>query len=163
MFQMDLQKAERFIDDRRVQEAEEICESVLAQRPDHVRALRLMAEIRLRARQLLARTVTVKIRDDSFGTVTRSRSMVAPSSSTQTLYRLARALFERWRSDHRSTAVRLLGMGVSGLEDDPRGGHELGDSADSLSARRIDAVVDRINERFGGNRVVHGQTLRRKR
>lgn len=52
MFQMDLQKAERFIDDRRVQEAEEICESVLAQRPDHVRALRLMAEIRLRARQL---------------------------------------------------------------------------------------------------------------
>ena len=52
MFQMDLQKAERFIDDRRVQEAEEICESVLTQRPDHVRALRLMAEIRLRARQL---------------------------------------------------------------------------------------------------------------
>lgn len=52
MFQMDLQKAERFIDDRRVEEAEEICKSVLAQRPDHVRALRLMAEIRLRDKQL---------------------------------------------------------------------------------------------------------------
>ncbi len=52
MFQMDLQKAERFIDDRRVQEAESICHTVLAQRPDHVRALRLMAEIRLRERRL---------------------------------------------------------------------------------------------------------------
>jgi len=52
MFQMDLQKAERFIDDRRVQEAESICQTVLEQRPDHVRALRLMAEIRLRERRL---------------------------------------------------------------------------------------------------------------
>ena len=52
MFQMDLQKAERFVDDRRVQEAEEICQSVLAERPDHVRALRLMGEIRLRRGQL---------------------------------------------------------------------------------------------------------------
>ena len=52
MFQMDLQKAERFIEDRRVQEAESICQTVLEQRPDHVRALRLMAEIRLRERRL---------------------------------------------------------------------------------------------------------------
>jgi tetratricopeptide (TPR) repeat protein len=52
MFQMDLQKAERFVDDRRVQEAEDICQSVLAERPDHVRALRLMGEIRLRHGQL---------------------------------------------------------------------------------------------------------------
>ena len=38
---------------------------------------------RLRAAGLSARTVTVKIRDDRFHTVTRSRSMVAPSSSTR--------------------------------------------------------------------------------
>jgi len=49
---MDLQKAERYMDDRRVQEAEDICLSVLADRPDHVRALRIMGEIRLRHRQL---------------------------------------------------------------------------------------------------------------
>ncbi|UCC13661.1 MAG: tetratricopeptide repeat protein, partial [Gammaproteobacteria bacterium] len=49
---MDLQKAERYMDDRRVQEAEDICLSVLADRPDHVRALRIMGEIRLRHRDL---------------------------------------------------------------------------------------------------------------
>jgi tetratricopeptide (TPR) repeat protein len=44
---MDLQRAERSMRDRRVEEAEEICQSVLTERPDHVWALRLMAEIRL--------------------------------------------------------------------------------------------------------------------
>jgi tetratricopeptide (TPR) repeat protein len=44
---MDLQRAERSMRDRRVDEAETICQSVLTERPDHVWALRLMAEIRL--------------------------------------------------------------------------------------------------------------------
>ncbi len=48
MFQMDLQRAERGLRDRRVGEAETICQSVLAERPDHVWALRLMAEVRLK-------------------------------------------------------------------------------------------------------------------
>jgi len=47
VYQMDLQRAERSMRDRRVDEAEDICQSVLTERPDHVWALRLMAEIRL--------------------------------------------------------------------------------------------------------------------
>jgi tetratricopeptide (TPR) repeat protein len=48
---MDLQRAERDMRDRRVAEAESICQSVLADRPDHVWALRLMAEIRIRQKR----------------------------------------------------------------------------------------------------------------
>jgi tetratricopeptide (TPR) repeat protein len=48
---MDLQRAERDMNDRRVAEAESICQSVLADRPDHVWALRLMAEIRIRQKR----------------------------------------------------------------------------------------------------------------
>lgn len=51
MFQMDLQRAERGLRDRRIGEAETICQSVLADRPDHVWALRLMAEIRIKQQQ----------------------------------------------------------------------------------------------------------------
>ncbi len=51
MFQMDLQRAERGLRDRRIGEAETICQSVLADRPDHVWALRLMAEIRIKQKQ----------------------------------------------------------------------------------------------------------------
>lgn len=118
---------------------------------------------RLRAKHLLAGTVVVKIRDDRFRTVTRSKSLVAPSNNTRTLYRMARALFDNWWAGHSSTSVRLLGMGVSRLEDEAVSGHEEGDQADSPAEQNIDRVFDRINERFGGDGIVHGQTLKRRK
>jgi DNA polymerase-4 len=118
---------------------------------------------RLRSKGLLARTVTVKIRDDAFRTVTRSCTMVAPTDGTRALYRLARALFERWRTAHPRVSVRLLGMGVSSLQADPGPGHDPGDAQGASPQRRIDAVLDRINERFGEEHAVHGQTMRRRR
>ena len=118
---------------------------------------------RLRSQGLVARTVVVKIRDARFHTVTRSRSLRACSCSTRTLYRMARALFEHWRESHRTTSVRLLGMGVSGLEDALEGGESVADRIDSPREQRIDLVLDSINQRFGESGVVHGQTLRRKK
>ncbi len=118
---------------------------------------------RLRAKHLLARTVTVKIRNDAFRTVTRSRSMVAPSNSTKTLYRMARALFDKWRGNNLATPVRLLGMGVSGLEDETDPMHHDGDQADSPSEQRVDRVFDDINKRFGKAHIVHAQTLKRQK
>ena len=116
---------------------------------------------RLRAKHLLARTVTVKIRNDAFKTATRSRSMVAPSNSTKTLYRMARALFDKWRSSNLATPVRLLGMGVTGLEVETDPMHHDGDQADSPTEQKVDRVFDDINRRFGDAHIVHGQTLKR--
>jgi DNA polymerase-4 len=117
---------------------------------------------RLRAQQLMAGTVVVKIRDGSFQTVTRSRSLIACSNSTRTLYRMARALFETWRGQHRTTAVRLLGMGVSGLEPENVEGKARGDQLDSRSEQSLDRVFDRINQRFGDTKIVHGLSMRKK-
>jgi DNA polymerase-4 len=118
---------------------------------------------RLRRRRLLARTVTVKIRDSAFHTVTRSRSMRFSSDSTRTLYRMARALFESWRENHRATPVRLLGMGVSGLEDVDHSAYGQGEGTDGSDDQKLDQVVDRINTRFGEHGMTHAQTLRRKK
>jgi len=118
---------------------------------------------RLRAAGLMASTVVVKIRDPGFHTVTRSRSMRACSNSTQTLYRMARALFEKWRESHRTTPIRLLGMGVTGLEQAEASAHDTGDRLDSRGEQEIDRVFDSINKRYGEARIVHGQTLRRKK
>jgi DNA polymerase-4 len=98
---------------------------------------------RLRASDLLALTVVVKIRDDSF--------------------RMARALFDNWRSSQQDTPVRLLGMGVSGLEHGPESGHDEGDQADSAAEQGIDRVTDSINQRFGDQGIVHAQTLKRRK
>ncbi len=118
---------------------------------------------RLREHGLMASTVVIKIRDPAFHTVTRSRSMRACSNSTRTLYRMARALFENWRESHKTTPVRLLGMGVSGLEKTHAADHLAGDLVDSRSEQALDRVFDSINERWGEARIVHGQTLRTKK
>ena len=118
---------------------------------------------RLRAEGLMASTVVVKIRDPGFHTVTRSRSMRACSNSTKTLYRMARALFESWRENHKTTPVRLLGMGVSGLEESHAADHAAGDLADSRSEQQLDRVFDTINQRFGEAGISHGRALGRKK
>ena len=115
---------------------------------------------RLREQGLLARTVTVKIRDHRFRTVTRSSTLRAGSDSTRTLYRMARALFERWRQGQRGTPVRLIGVGASGLE--PAGERAAGDRLEGRGERVVDRVLDEINRRYGEAGVVHAQTLRRK-
>jgi len=118
---------------------------------------------RLRLKHLLARTVVVKIRDNSFRTATRSKSLVAPSNNTRPLYRMARALLDKWLETHSATPLRLLGMGVSGLEDEPLPGHDEGDQADTPAEQNVDRVFDRINQRFGDKGIVHGQTLKRRK
>jgi len=122
---------------------------------------------RLRKRQLIARTVVIKVRDPAFNTVTRSRSMRAGSNSTMTLYRIARALFEAWRASNLGTPVRLLGMGVSGLEHRfgvlQSGSSASGNQLDSRGDQRLDQVFDSINQRYGTSGIVHGLTLRRRK
>lgn len=117
---------------------------------------------RLRAQHLMATTVVVKIRDSTFRTVTRSRSMRACSNSTQTLYKMARALFEKWREQHQNTPLRLLGMGVTGIEESGIAEQAAGDRLDKPVEQEIDRVFDRINERYGESKITHGQVLRRK-
>jgi DNA polymerase-4 len=137
----------------------------LQERDDLLAELQRQAEAvarRLRKKGLMARTVVVKIRDSDFHTVTRSSTMRACSNSTQTLYRMARALFLNWRAVHRSTPVRLLGMGVTGIEQSGSG-HRAGDLAENPAEQAIDRVLDSINRRYGDAGVVHGQTLRRKK
>lgn len=118
---------------------------------------------RLRAQELMASTVVVKIRDGSFRTVTRSRSMRACSNSTRTLYRMARALLVSWRDKHRTTPVRLLGMGVTGLELENSEGKKAGDRLEGRDEGQLDQVLDRINQRYGDSKIVHGLSLRRSK
>lgn len=113
---------------------------------------------RLRKAHLLARTVSIKLRDSQFRTATRSKSMIAGSNSSSTIYRMARALFETWRKEHRNTPVRLLGVGTSNFEDEDEPGH-----APASRDQRLDGVLDGIRDRFGEDGIAHGQAMRRKR
>ena len=114
---------------------------------------------RLRAHGLVARTIQIKVRDLRFRTVTRSRSLAVPTSSTQLVFKQARALLEKWLQEHLDTPVRLLGVGVSGLESPDERGIEY-DSAEQIT---LDRTLDEIRRRFGESKATHAGTLRTRK
>jgi DNA polymerase-4 len=67
----------------------------------------------LERKQLLARTVTIKVRYSDFTTVTRSHTAQGATRSAKSISVRARALLER--TDAARRPVRLLGVGAHGL------------------------------------------------
>ena len=111
---------------------------------------------RLRAQELSAACVTVKIRRSDFTTYTRQRTFQPPSQDTALIHRVAGALLEDWLRLHPGRAVRLLGVGVSELQ--PVRQQDLfaaGPPKDS----RLDHAVDDIRRRFGKSLVTRASLL----
>ena len=111
---------------------------------------------RLRRKRLCGATVTVKIRTGSWQTYTRSRTLAQATSSTREIHRCAVALLEAWRRDHPADGVRLLGVGVSGLE------HAAQVALFEPKDGSVDATLDHIRQRFGGNAIVRGALVNRR-
>ena len=112
---------------------------------------------RLRAKGLTASCVVVKFRRGDFATCTRQRHFEPPTQETQVLTALALELFESWRASEPGSALRLLGVGVSGLA--PASQLELFTVPQTTRNRQLDATVDRIRERFGRVAVARASTL----
>lgn len=106
---------------------------------------------RTRRQHLAARTVQVKIRDSRFRTHTRSQTLRGATSSTSSAFQVAKALLKGWLRENAGTPVRLLGMGVSGLQE-----------PDSEPAP-LDSTTDVITERYGDRAITRARALRRDR
>jgi nucleotidyltransferase/DNA polymerase involved in DNA repair len=68
----------------------------------------------LRRRELVGRTVVLKVRDERFHTVTRSHTLEEPTDLAREIHAVAVDLFRR-RIDLGGRGVRLLGVGVKEL------------------------------------------------
>jgi DNA polymerase IV len=108
---------------------------------------------RLRSAGVRASTITVKVRDSSFRTVTRQRTLSEPADLTEPIFRAA---LELARPQVRGIRVRLLGVSASNLgereqmalfaEDDPR-------------RRRAIEAADAVRRRFGSKAVTRGRLV----
>jgi DNA polymerase-4 len=108
---------------------------------------------RLRSAGVRAGTVTVKIRDSSFRTITRQRTLAEPTDMTEPIYRVA---LELARPEVRGIRVRLLGVTASNLgdreqmslfsDDDPR-------------RRRAIVAADAVRRRYGDDAVTRARLL----
>lgn len=113
---------------------------------------------RLRRKGRRARTVTCKIRYGKFETITRSRTLDAPTNATAELWEAARGIFEAWAGKS-FQPVRLIGVSASGLSEGEEA--QLGLFADEGAARRraLDAASDAVAERFGRGAIRRARTL----
>ena len=156
------------IDDRPVQasradksiSAEETFDRDLTDIADMNRQLLRLTErtaARLRARDLAAGTVQVKIRQSDFSTFTRQRSLRPPSNSTDQLYEQARELLCEWLRQNPGARIRLLGVGGSDLA--PALQRDLFAPDESTGNTQVDDAVDRIRDRFGNLSVGRARAI----
>jgi DNA polymerase-4 len=116
----------------------------------HARVAELASDVgaRLRTGGWTARTVTLKLRYSDFTTITRQETLASSTATDTTVRDAALALLEASWS---GAAVRLLGVGVSGLAEAPQL-----DLFDRPANDRIDHTLDSLRERFGQRAIRRG-------
>jgi DNA polymerase-4 len=116
----------------------------------HLRIAELASDVgaRLRTGGWTARTITLKLRYSDFTTITRQETLPSSTATDTTVRDAAVALLDAaWSGG----AVRLLGVGVSGLADAPQL-----DLFDRPAVDRIDHTLDALRERFGRDAIRRG-------
>lgn len=122
-------------------------------------ALVTRAAFDLRADGLVARTITVRIRDMDFRTRSARRTLPEPVVSDRVILRVARQLLVKLRAARRVPA-RLLGVALSSLAQDPRADQlalfaaDADPNAETDRDRTLARTVDRVREKFGAKGIL---------
>jgi len=108
---------------------------------------------RLRDSGVKAATVTVKIRDSSFRTITRQRTLAEPTDLTEPIFRTAMDLA---RPEVRGLRIRLVGVTASGLGE--RDQLALF-AADDPRRRRVVEAADAVRHRYGDRSITRARLI----
>jgi DNA polymerase-4 len=123
--------------------------------------LRLADQVarRLRGEGFIGRTVTVRLRDARFVTITRQRALAGHTDDHRLIFETARSL---WRANWQGGPLRLLGVSVSALErrgENPQA--ELFE--EDRREDRLTRALDRLRDRLGEAAVVPAGSLTHRR
>ncbi len=123
--------------------------------------LRLSDQVarRLRGEGFGARTITVKLRDHRFHTITRQRALAAPIDDHIAIFEVARAL---WRANWKGEPLRLLGISASALA--ARGEGEQTELFErDTRGRALREALDKVRDKLGEAAVVPAGSLTHRR
>lgn len=114
---------------------------------------------RMKKSNLVADTITLKLKTAGFQIRTRARHLPVPTQLTHVMYENAAQLLEK---ECDGTAYRLLGVGMSHLL--PADGSDPADLLEPAIARKAAAerAMDKVRGRFGQDAVVRGKLYRQK-
>jgi DNA polymerase-4 len=119
----------------------------------------------LRDEQIVAKSVTMKLRHDDFRTVTRRRTLPTATDLDTEIYQTARTLFRAAFSEvrRRDRGVRLIGVAATNLGTAAE--EDLFEAPDRIKLRHLTEAVDKVRGKFGFDAVTPGSIveLRQKR
>jgi DNA polymerase-4 len=125
--------------------------------PDELESMLLLFVTRvsaqLRDEQLMARTVTLKLRHDDFTTVTRSATLHEATDLDRELFEAVRPLFITAFQTvrQRNRGVRLIGVSATNLTRSSA--PDLFEAPQREKLRQLSRAVDRVREKFGDDAV----------
>ena len=108
----------------------------------------------LRSEGLLARTVTLKLKDAEFQSITRQVKLAQPSDLAGPIFEAARTLLEKTA---RGSAYRLIGVSTSDLGEDEQ--LALFDGAAQARERTITAAADTMRRKYGEDVITRARLL----
>jgi DNA polymerase IV len=108
---------------------------------------------RLRSAGILAGTVTLKLRDSSFHTITRQVSMPEPTDLAEPIYR---AVLELLRRELHGQRIRLVGVSASNFREP---GQLALFSDDEPRRHRTAEALDRIRRKYGAKAVTRARLV----
>ena len=114
---------------------------------------------RLRGSGQMGRTVSIKVRFADFKTITRARTLAAPTDVGREIYETACSLYEGLRLDR--ARIRLVGVRVEGITPATAAPRQLPIGSRERGWREADQAVDRAAERFGADAVRPAALVRR--
>ena len=124
---------------------------------------------RLRKRNLLGHTVSIKVRYDDFTTVSRQKRLDTPSDHEHVFFETALLLWNKLMQDKTSGLtfmdppgpIRLLGLTVSGLDEEVPMQDSLFESPKNETENKLAGVLDLLESKFGETAVMSGALWQR--
>ena len=110
---------------------------------------------RLRAAGLKAATITLKLRDSSFATITRQTTLDVPGDLTEPIYDAALVLLRR---ELRGQRIRLVGVTASNFRD--REQLALFGTTEDPKRHQAAEAMDSIRRKYGERAVTRGRLVR---
>ncbi|MFM8621462.1 MAG: DNA polymerase IV [Candidatus Nanopelagicaceae bacterium] len=117
------------------------------------------ASTRLRNRNLFAKTISITVRFADFKTITRSKTLPLPISSTHEIYQVVKDLYLALKLDR--ARLRLVGVSLSNFKDDAPEQLMLGQREKGW--REAESAIDKAAARFGEKAVRPARLYKRKK
>jgi len=112
---------------------------------------------RLRRQGLAGQTVTIKLRTADFVTVTRQETLPVAADTTDVVWPVVRALFEK--ADVTEQRIRLIGVSLSTFDAVYQ--FPLFEPPELRKSRKIAGALDAVSSRFGDGAIGRGALLGR--